>query len=201
VAANPKKGAVLGIMFLVALYFWAPLVMGWIGTKEQGSPPTPAVPMSDFAASSTPGPQATAQTSPETSWYLLAEWMDRDPLKQAARPRAGQRDPFQNRVEIVRQKQETQVPAVKKPVVTAETLALSLMGTMVGEGRRIAVLNGKSYRENDEVKVSNKDQTLVVRLAEVRADRVVVACDGQQIEIKQRTRPTTSHIELMGKNE
>ena len=31
VIANPKKAAILGIMLLVAIYFWTPLVMGWMG--------------------------------------------------------------------------------------------------------------------------------------------------------------------------
>lgn len=201
VTANPKKGAILGIMFLVALYFWVPLVMSWIGKSENGPPPAPASPVPGFSASAVSSPKASAQTSPATSWHLLAQWIDQDPLMQAVRPRAGMRDPFQNPVEIARQKEEARPQVVKKPLLTAETLALSLTGTMVGGGRRIAVLNGKNYREQDEIKVTTKDQTWTVRLAEVRADRVVLTYEGQQIEIKQRSRPTANHIELMGKNE
>jgi hypothetical protein len=198
--ANPKKGAILGIMLLVALYFWVPLVASWVGKKETGVPAPAAGPTTAGVAAATSSPSPGTQT-PEASWHQLAEWMDCDPLKQPTRPRANRRDPFQNRVEVARQKAAAQAQATKKPAVTAETLALSLTGTMVGGGRRIAVLNGKSFRQNDEIQVTCEGQTLVVRLTEVRADRVVVEYEGQPIEIKLRSRLATSHIELMGKNE
>jgi len=204
VLADPKKAAILGLMLLVALWFWAPLVMGWIGKKESGPTAKPAdagpATMAGFLNQMGPGTPTAPQAKAETPWHVLAQWMDRDPLKQAVRPAAGQRDPFRMSLEVVKQKEQPKPEKIKK-TVAPEALGLSLTGTVVGPGRRVALINGKSYRQGEDVKLAREGQTQVFKLAEVRADRVVLEQSGRTFEIKMRVRAGSSHIELMGKNE
>jgi hypothetical protein len=204
VIANPKKAAILGIMLLVAIYFWTPLVMGWMGKKEALATTKPGelAPgvLAGFPTQAAPVAKPGQTAGVDLPWYLVAEWMDRDPLKQAARPPAVRRDPFRVSAEVAKRREPPKAETAKK-IVAPESLRLSLAGTVVGAGRRVAVIEGKSYREGDEVRVASGTERLVFKLVEVRADRVVLLHEGKSIEVRLRSRPTASHIELMGKNE
>jgi hypothetical protein len=204
VIANPKKGAILGVMFLVAIYFWAPLVMGWMGAKETISTAKPGDPapgvLAGLTAQSTPAASEGPAVVADIPWHVVAEWMDRDPLKQTAMPRAVRRDPFRESVEVVSRREPSKPESVKK-LVAPESLKLNLTGTVLGAGRSVAVIDGRSYREGDEVRLAKGDSQLRFKLVEVRADRVVLLHEGKRIEVRLRSRPSASHIELMGKNE
>ena len=39
-AANPKKAALLGVMAVLALYFWAPLLVGWFSPSKRKTTPS-----------------------------------------------------------------------------------------------------------------------------------------------------------------
>jgi hypothetical protein len=201
VLANPKKGALLGLMVLVGVYFWAPLVAGWLGGKP--SRPAPA-----GAATTAPAmPGLTQSTSPkagekpavEQPWYMLGEWMDRDPRRQPVGPQGGQRDPFcrVKEKEVVKKDPEKREPE-KKPVTVA-SLAIKLGGTVLGGGRKVALLNGKTYREGDDVKLTRDGQTIVLKLVEIHAQSVVLIRDDRRLELKMPPSPLAGAIEVVKK--
>jgi hypothetical protein len=203
VTANPKKGAILGVMLVVAIYFWVPLVAGWIGKSQTGQSAPPndagATALAGFptlpAAGDKPGPSAQA----ETPWYVLAEWMNRDPLKLAAGPHGGGRDPFRFIVHV--EKPKAPPPESKKKPIVAQSVPLKLSGTLVGPQRRLATINGRTYRQGDEVKLTADGQTAVFKLTEIHPQRVVVTYEGRPLELKIRVPATTNEIQLMGKND
>lgn len=201
--ANPQKGAILGIMLLVALYFWAPLVAGWLGKKPTGQTAAPADlganALAGFPAQSVTGDKPAQPAAAETPWYLLTEWMDRDPLKRTAESPIRGRDPFRFVAQAVKPTEPPPEPK-KKPIV-AETFALALSGTVVGPGRRLATINGKTYREGDDVKLTSDGQSVAFKVAEVHPQSVVLSFQGKSLELKMKVLAATSQIELMGKNE
>ena len=56
--ANPKKAAVLGLLLLVALYFWGPLVWGRVA--------------GDGASEKPPAAEANGEDNPQTSAQIPA---------------------------------------------------------------------------------------------------------------------------------
>ena len=77
IAASPKKAALLGLITVAALYFWAPLVLGWLG-KDKATPsaePTPAAAAEPSATQPAP-PTAVADAPPSLpSWEQVVQWM------------------------------------------------------------------------------------------------------------------------------
>jgi hypothetical protein len=196
--ANPKKGAILGVMVLVGVYFWAPLVAGWLGGKPSGT----ASPSAAASVPVMPGftPSATAKTGEkavvERPWYVLSQWMDRDQRKRPVGPQAGCRDPFHRVKEVVKKEPETHEPP-KKPIAAA-TLAIKLGGTVLGGARRVALVNGKIYREGDNVKLTGEGQSIVLKLVEVHARSAVLMLDGNRLELKMPA-PLAGAIEVVKK--
>ncbi len=100
---NPKKAAILGLLCVVALWFWSPLVWGWVAPKSRPEAGTPA---SKVAAvqhhvtlpSATGGPvNERESTTTHPNWQQIAEWMERDPQ---TRPVALARVGFEPRTEV-----------------------------------------------------------------------------------------------------
>jgi hypothetical protein len=92
-ATNPKKAAVLGLMCLVAVWFWAPLVIDWVGPNEGSTAktaktvPAAAVANGVSLAAARPGKTPKDESpspQPEHSWQKLVEWMERDPRTKPA---------------------------------------------------------------------------------------------------------------------
>ncbi len=89
-AAHPAKAAVLALLCVVALWFWAPLVWGWIAAKSPAAAVQPAVaqdpggkglPNSGPATISSAGPQAEPNV-PGSNWHQIVQWMEQDPRMQ-----------------------------------------------------------------------------------------------------------------------
>ncbi len=196
--ANPKKGAVLGIMALVALYFWVPLVWGWV--KPAKAPVAASVdpnagflPQLAAAASSASTTDKTSEI-PMPPWYQLVEWMDQDPYKQSTLlSDQRQRDPFHLETELAERPAE-KTPAVRPPA-TPEALGLNLSGTIVGSDRRVAVINGKTYREGTVIEWKKQGESLQVKLVEIRPREALVQLDGREWTLKVPPRKHEGKIE------
>jgi hypothetical protein len=196
VLANPKKGALLGLMVLVGVYFWAPLVAGWLGDKPPQATATAGASAGfplNLLNPSTPTAKPNDKAAVEQPWHVYSDWMDRDPRKQPARPRAEARDPFQRVQEVVRQEPKKVEPP--KKAVAAAPPALSLEGTLLGRDRRVAVINGRIYREGDKVQVTSQGQTVVLQLAEVRHQAAVLIYEGARLDVKMRPSALAGAIE------
>jgi hypothetical protein len=196
ITANPKKAAILGGMLLVALYFWAPLVGGWLGLGKSGATPVAKGPdpnaamLSGFGAmlSGAPGPQPTtaAASVPKHAWQQVAEWIRNDPRSQPASPAENQRDPFQQ-TELKSAAVAVAKAAAARKRYTPETLGLTLTGTLIGSQRRLAVINGQVYPEKAEFRVKADGNEVAFRVAEVQRQAVILRQGEETFNLKLKS--------------
>jgi hypothetical protein len=76
IKANPKRAALLGGLVAIGIYFWAPLVAGWVMPKESGKKTIKASTRKstpEEAASSQPGQPRLGHAKPkeDTAWTQL----------------------------------------------------------------------------------------------------------------------------------
>ncbi len=184
--ANPKKAAVLGLLVLVALYYWGPLVWGWVAADEAAGPP-PDAPAAGVAS---PGAANLATTEPTPQdgqtvtypWTQLDEWIRQDPMTAPAEDVARWRDPFA--FASTGPKAAEVEPAQGEPSrLSPEGLGIELAGTLVGPRRRVALIGGKAYREGQTVKIDRNGQSLEFQLAEVHSQRIVLEREGRRFDL------------------
>lgn len=170
--ANPKKGAVLGLLLLVAIYFWAPLLGKLLspgaGTNVAAAPAAPpSQPVEETPADGAPAAR-------RHNWRQVLAWMEQDPLTKPPQHVAfaaialgdlSEREPDDADVE------ESAAAAPIAAPVTPESLGLKLSGTLVGTAQRVAIINGVSYLEGRELRLADD---VVFVLAEVSARKVVL---------------------------
>jgi len=207
--ANPKKAALLGLLAVVALYFWAPLMCGWFNSedspKEAKSAKADAKGKSIPDAASEPGSKQKekAHKTPEYSWQQLAEWMDNDPRTSAARSRKGQRDPFRmTKAQLAQvkpnQEQENQVKNEEEPELTPQDLGMVLSSTIVGPRRQVALINGKTYRPGDTIEMEKGKQKVSFTLMEILPRRVVLSRENKPFTLNMPSSNNSGQINLLG---
>ncbi len=206
--ANPKKTAVLGLLAAVALFFWAPLVWGWIAPAK---PPAPG----DTASAGNPPPGmttsvATQQTPSQTepvpthTWQQIVHWRKQDPRMTPVTDVGSRRDPFQMgksklaEAEAEIAKQRAQQQAAATPVLSPEDLGLKVSGTIVGSRRSVAMINGRAYSQGDTIELTKNGQAFLLTLVEVRPSRIVLHCKDQQMELAIPERQNKGRFELLG---
>jgi len=201
--ASPKKAAALGLLVLVALWFWGPLVWGWI-TPDKSDTAVAADPVADPAlpvmidAAQTTGNTEKETESPRHSWQELAQWMDDDRMASATSVPIGTRDPFvPPRAEVAVTVEEDK-PDEEKSDLTLEDLGLALSGTIIGPHRRVAQINGRSYTEGETVKVTIDRQPIEFVLVEVHRTYVVLRRRTTHYMLKIPTANEPGKIELLG---
>lgn len=186
--AHPKKAAALGLMLLVALYFWAPLAWKWMA----------------------PG-SGKAKASTEQTALILED----DPILPTAKAKTGKAAPFRwERVRQLIQADRHMVPAAFDPAwsnpfaapppaapeqtnaegtnglgteqavaTAAGNTGLKLAGVAIGPRRRTATINGDTYREGDVISLTANDAT-----AQTTGFRLIkVERHGVQLESKGKT--------------
>jgi hypothetical protein len=187
--ANPKKAALLGLLVLVALYYWGPMVWGWVAADEAAGslpdgPPAAAVASLDAATPGTSKPPPTPEqksTAPRP-WKQLDEWMRRDPMTTPVEDVTGWHDPFAVAAA------EPQVVGPddaqnEQSLLSPETLGIELSGTLVGPRRRVALIGGKAYQEGQKVKIDRDGQSIEFELAEVHSRRIVLGREGRRFDL------------------
>jgi len=215
---NPKKGAVLLLLVAVAVYFWVPLVWGWIAkddpvataespqTSETAKtarlaagalpvPPTAGAAQTDQAAQ-------TEQTArqPKIPWQQVVKWMDNDPRTLAAHRVTGGRNPFVTpKREVVQPKIETEKKPVQvEPDATPASLGMALSGTIIGSRRRVARIDGKTYRQGQTVAATKEGRRFEFTLAEIHPRYIVLKRDKESFELKIPAPGSSGGIELLG---
>ena len=122
VATNPKKAALLGLAVIVAVYFWIPLVWGWIGKttrtrlRRDGAAPDGAATGSAAAAAAEPPAKPAKPDRP--SWQQIIHWMHNDPQTMTAPSLTKTRDPFEPPKTEVAEKKPIEPTKPKPPTVT-----------------------------------------------------------------------------------
>ncbi len=210
--ANPKKAGVLGLLGLVALYFWAPLVWGWV-VKEK---PTNQPASSSVAANAPPPAWAeVAKESPTTAekettttppWDQLVEWIKQDPNTSPAGELGHLRDPFRAvGKEVAKtdpgEEEKNKAAPKPQPVVVDATpgeLGLALSSTVIGSRRRAALINGRTYELGQTIKIDKDGQHIAFVLVEVHPWKAVLERLGKRYDLTIPRPATSGRIELTG---
>jgi len=189
---NPKQAAVLGLLFAVALWFWAPLVLKWLPIGHAGAEAdmaSAAVPTSGTPAITPPSSSSTTTTSPAAapvpataSWKQVAEWIESDHLMTPATGVAAARDPFRTYVDPTAKQAEIEQP-VAKVGISPSSLGMTVSSIIYGSRRRIAMIDGTPYAEGRRVMKQAAGQTIVFRIVEIHPRHVVLERDGEQYQL------------------
>jgi hypothetical protein len=186
---SPKKALLLTLLFLTAMYFWAPLLKGWFGkesTPEVAA--TPAAPQTALAPGSTAAAPGAAEAKKTYPWSVLASAIDGDPQMAASDAAFAAHDPFEvvEKVKVVVDQPLPVAVVEAEPALplTPSEAGLALSSTLVGSRKRMAIINGKAYSIGDRVTAGSEGSDVVFVLAEVHPRRAVLARDGERYEIK-----------------
>lgn len=157
--ASPKKAAALGVMLLVAIYFWAPMVWGWIapGTSDGKQ----AVAASEVILEDDPvDPVAiTNKKGRVFSWEKVRRKVAADPRMTPALFEATWSDPFRpaESLEPAGPASTAVAPGQANAQVDPTELGLKLTSVAISSRQRVAFINGEKYREGELVPVAGKD--------------------------------------------
>jgi hypothetical protein len=191
--ANPAKAAVLGGMFLVGIYFWAPLLASWMGGDKPAVAAKTPDPNADLiptfiAMTTTATPDKTTAKEPaKIAWKTLAAWLDRDPRTNGTTVTAGQRDPFREVRPPEPEKKAPRPEAVAAPVrrrLSPEQLGMTLEGTLIGARQKTAVIDGRVYREGQPIERRIDERAMVFELHEVQRQYVVLTAENERYELR-----------------
>jgi hypothetical protein len=213
--ASPKKTMVLGVLVLVAAWFWAPLIWGWTnGDDDSASAAAVAssasvAPLAATATQPAPSPvppttaQATVSERPRHPWQKLVEWMEADSRTLAATVVSDRRDPFHPPKTAVVQ-QESEEPSLPEPEqdvadVAPADVGLVLSSTIVGAHRRTARINGKGYEEGNTIEREKNGVVIRFQLTEIYPRRVVLTRNGKRFDLKIPSRVSPEEVQMLGK--
>lgn len=190
-------------LFGLALYFWAPLVVGWLGTGEE--PATAAAKPVRVHEEPVPVGSATGAAENESpsqqrpSWDTLQQWRQESPWASPAEL-AQVRDPFRlvsGEAETVNESETTEESPITTPEQMIAGLDLQLTGTIVGPRRSIAMLDGRAYREGDVVRVDHLGTSWELEIRRIEPDRVVLGWQSIEHELTVPKRQPVGRIELV----
>ena len=169
---SPKKAGLLALLLGVGLYFWAPLIWGWIGPEDSATASKPSQTKSEVtkpSPSSSTASTAKQQTKPKaasTSWRKLADWLDGDLRAAADRRLPEGRNPFAMSKTLVARleknkndQKDREVSKVERQnsslKITPGSVGLVLSSILYGRRQRIAVLNSGLYREGELIEIES----------------------------------------------
>jgi hypothetical protein len=190
-AGNPKKTAVLGLMALVALYFWAPLLWQWlVPSGEQKKPVNKgeiALILTDDPAE--PSQQARARKANRFRWDKVRQAIQSDQHMVSAAFDAGWADPFGGAVAVTPTLPTSPVAEVAATDIGPGEAGLVLTSVLIGARQRTATINGETYREGDLVTAGPADatQSIVFRLARI---------GSREVDLERNRRTFTLELQL-----
>lgn len=179
--ANPKKSAILGLLALVGCYFWLPLLANWAKRPKAPSARELMAAMSNQSPTATTTSTLSAPSQETMAWDKLAAALDRDPHMQPAARLPLERNPFAataSPAETVEEEQEAVAHAAAQ--LTVDDLGLVLSSTVVGPQARLALLNGRVYREGSELLTTDG---VALNLTHIAPGHVVLEGMGLTFEL------------------
>lgn len=219
--ASPGKAAVLALLLAVAMYYWAPLAWKWLGPRDSAEDMlAKAAEPSGFApAAAGPGAVAgTAQASagtgmadqgaaPSHPWQQIVQWMEQDPRMRPAEELVGRRDPFQavaaaaaDEEDQEKEQSSEAKAAAALAAMTPDQLGAELTSTLIGPQRRLALVNGRPYRQGRTIVLSKDGQRAEFHLSEVHARRIVLERDGVRYELTIPQSDPAGRLEVTAKD-
>ncbi|QDT45971.1 hypothetical protein Pan241w_60990 [Gimesia alba] len=198
--ASWQKTLLLGLLFIVGLYFWVPPLYRAIrGTSAPTIVPAKinqaVVPQRPPVETEMSFTQSEAQDEPRHSWEQFDSLMQTDPLVQSVQMGAVQKNPFKvNRdqfsppilfaEEPVQPKTELTEKKPKEVLVLPDGIVLKT--TIIGKFRRAAIINNKMYYEGKTFEHENVTYTL----EQVAARNVILKQGEQKFELKIQNDPS-----------
>jgi len=180
---SPGKAIALGLLCLVAVWFWVPLIFGG------GSAPT-LKPATKPSAKTTATESTTAVKSKDTfvapPWRSMTAWIAADSRYRPQDATWRERDPFTKLVEAkpVVAKATPKVAEVDDVSPTAARIALG--STLVGNTRKVALINGKSYHVGDTIRGDFNKNTVKFTLTKIEPKQVTLSRQGHDYVLKIR---------------
>jgi hypothetical protein len=195
-AASPQKAGALGLMVVVALYFWAPLVMKYLpkGKPKPGATVAGPVILGDDPVLVK---AAVHPSTNSTHWDRVREVVAKDRLMLAAEFHRDWHNPFSplQHDDEPKSKSEPKSEAIKsdlKPLPTAPKIdseiakqqlsTVSLSSVLVGKRGVTAVIRGRLYRVGDVLSFGGDNGTPAVEFR-------ITAIDEQGVDLKYDNKP------------
>lgn len=167
-AANPKKAAALGLMVVVALYFWGPLVWKFAqagGPKQNKKANMAALILTDDPVE--PAQQGKGPARSRFRWEKVRQLIHQDPHMQSASFDVAWFDPFGKPATSAAQLEPAAETPPEDPVAAAAaaidpaSAGIVLGGIMIGPRSRMAIINGETCREGALIALTDKrDKTV-----------------------------------------
>jgi hypothetical protein len=205
-ATNPKKAVFLGVAAVVALYFWTPLVWGWIGKSDPNmTTATVTTAVAPLAATAMPSASSftdvtKSASAPRPSWSQLVELKHNDPRTMTAPPLTHARDPFESPKQEIADTNAAEDVKPKLRAITPVAAGLVLTSTIIGPQRRVAQISGRTYTVGQSIEASKGKETLGVafKLVEIRPRQAVLEANGQRFELSIPEPGKSGKIEFAG---
>lgn len=200
--SHPAKAAILGILAIVAVCYWASLAWSWVGdgkgkcaksaqanakSSEGIGLPNSLDPEKILAAEMAKNAKTQADKSPH-DWKQVVEWIESDPRTVAIDALPGRADAFEiaeKPTEQEKKREDKPKPVVRvvRPDPTPQQLDMELSSTLVGSDGGVALINGKTYRIGHAV-ISEKDQHQTpFTLSEIHARYVLLKHKDKQYKL------------------
>jgi hypothetical protein len=195
-AASPQKAAALGLMVVVALYFWAPLVWRWLplGGESSGKADVSTLILTDEPAAKA---ASTEPRTPAFRWEKVRQLVREDTRMKPATFDAAWHDPFGKPApEPATAEAEPMVSIAQTPALEPEptpereltTASLTLGGILIGPRSKVATINGEPCHEGDSLSVLDANDKSVQH--QVRITRIM----RQQVELESRGHTLTLEL-------
>ncbi len=206
---SPAKAVVLAGLFGFAVYSWAPLVVGFLTADEQTprqavkNEPQPGPPHQAHKAGEKP--QAAAENTERTrrpTWCQVRQWRQDCPWTAPAELSL-LRDPFHlipDPNNAVAESQTPEEPPKATPEQAVAALAIQLTGTLVSPKRRVAIIDGRAYREGDTIHVEHLGTTWEMQIRRIEPNRVKLGWQSIERELTLPERPQVGRIELVDRS-
>lgn len=194
----------LGLVTVLALYFWAPLLRGWFASDQAGVQATTEAAPATVAAGVQPAAVApVASEKPAVrlpSWQQVVEWRQKDPRTMIAPVLTQTRDPFESPKGDAPEMTAEETLKAKPPVITPKAAGLVLTSTIIGAQRRVVQINGNSYSVGQTIEVAkDKDSArMKYKLIEVHPRRAVLEADGERFELTIPEPERSDKIQFLG---
>lgn len=201
-AASPQKAGALGLMILVALYFWAPLVMKATKGKTKSGVVAPSqIILTDDPVLAKAAPHAATDSS---RWERVRLALASDQMMAPAEHHVSWTNPFSRLREQAKMEEEqtttqqttvqTIKPVIPDSVLSKEQLAgVTLSSILISKRDAAAVIRGTVYRVNDTLALGGEDGQPALELLIVGIDELGVDLKHQDKTYRiERSRPKLS---------
>jgi hypothetical protein len=205
---SPKKTAVLALLGVVALWFWAPLAWKWFAPKSSKATAS-AASASTTATTTTPSdspsvaaPSATP-SAPSLDWKELADILQHDPLLASAHMHETINDPFAE-LEVEQAAKESQTNAEQLATAavevrpTPEELGLTISSMITGGRRAVATINGRPCRIGDVIVVPAADKEFEFTVTNIDVDEVTLAANDETHVLSSRRPKSAMQLSQAG---